>query len=322
MRTIKLNSWVLLLILTFIFCLYSYYQLSIKQRYYQKSFIISKGQGIKGISKTIFKKDNLLQLAAVFQLYIESKISNKYVIPGEYNLSGSYSLNQITKKIISGDRVIRKIVIPEGYNIYQIKLAFEKAEGLVGSFPSNIEEGKLLPDTYYYFWGDLRSQVVKTMQDSMDKFLTKNFQTSVLIADRKRLLTLASIVEKETSVPQERARIAGVYLNRLSIGMILQADPTVIYGITNGQTDFNYKLTKVDLLQASPYNTYLIKGLPPTPIACPGKDSILAVINPELTKDLYFVADGDGKHNFARSLTEHNLNVKAYKEKRKLNTPK
>ena len=305
----------MLILLTTLSCLYG---LITNENVYDKRFIINKGQGIVDISDIIFEDNKSLKFALIANLYYHSKINKHYVIPGEYSLKGRFSISKISKELISGNRVVRKIIIPEGFNIFQIKKLFERSEGLIGVFPDAVEEGSLMPDTYHYFWGDKISDIVHKMHNEMEKFTNQIFKPNDQIADINKMLTLASIVEKETSHPSERSMIAGVYLNRLKLGMILQADPTVIYGITNGQTDFNYKLTKNDLLTYTVFNTYMLKGLPPTPIGCPGKDSIIAVMHPLDTNNFYFVADGTGKHNFAVNLQNHNINVKNYRDQKKL----
>ena len=312
----RLSGFKFLTIIIFISILFSFkvfHDLNFSERLFEKRLLIGQGQGIKQISGSLFNDNPPLKLLLILNLYYEAKVNKKYVIPGEYSFKGKLSLRKIVNDITTGNRVIRKIVIPEGFNIYQIKIVLKNSEGLFGAIPTEIEEGSLMPDTYYYFWGDKYLELIRKMKVSMDSFVEKNFKSTKLISDINKLLTLASIVEKETSYPQERPIIAGVYLNRLRIGMILQADPTVIYGITNGETDFNYLLTKADLLSPSPFNTYLVKGLPPKPIGCPGKASILAVINPTITDNYYFVADGNGKHNFASNLSGHNNNVLIYR---------
>ena len=255
-----------------------------------------------------------------FFLYslILSKTEHKFLITGEYHFSGHANMQQVLERLIKGDRYIRRITIPEGYTIYQIKQIVDATEGLIGEISKDIKEGELLPDTYFYFWGDHKNKIVGKMKEAMEEYLDKVFVMKPFLSDKRSLLTLASIIEKETGQAEERARIAGVFLNRLKKNMLLQADPTVIYGITNGQTDFNYKLTKADLRKDTPYNTYLYTGLPPEPIACPGKEAILAALNPLLTDELYFVADGVGSHNFATTLKTHNKNVLYYKQNRQI----
>ncbi len=285
----------------------------------EKSIIIESGLSNLEIGKTLHREGIVGQwLPFVLSSTISSRIYHQYIIPGEYHFSGDTSMQQVLERLIKGDRYIRRITIPEGYTLYQILKMINTSEGLMGSISVDIKEGELLPDTYFYFWGDSKNQIIAKMKQSMDDFLDKVFVTKPYLNDKRSLVTLASIIEKETGKAEERGRIAGVFLNRLQKNMLLQADPTVIYGITNGQTDYNYRLTKADLSKDTPYNTYLYVGLPPEPIACPGKEAIMAALNPVLSDDLYFVADGTGRHNFAKTLNTHNQNVSHYKRSRQL----
>ncbi|MDP2194156.1 MAG: endolytic transglycosylase MltG, partial [Alphaproteobacteria bacterium] len=172
-------------------------------------------------------------------------------------------------------------------------------------------EGFVLPETYAYVYGESRQKILDRMKLSMDRFLA-SVQELVInhsyIQTPYELLTLASLVEKETGIASERPLIAGVFLNRLKLGMPLQCDPTVIYGITYGDK-LERALTRQDLKTDTPYNTYTRKGLPQGPIACPGRSAILAVLYPQVSNYLYFVASGTGGHRFAESLSEHNKNV-------------
>lgn len=298
---------------------YAYFRFTNTKIIAEKSFVIESGLSTIDISKKLQTEEvisNWVPFAFAGILY--AKFGNKYIIPGEYHVSGETSMKKLMERLLKGDRYIRKVTIPEGYTLFQIKQLLNAAEGLVGEWSINVKEGELLPDTYYYFWGDSKNQIIAKMKQAMDDLLDSVFIANEHLNDRHSLLTLASIVEKETGIGEERPRIAGVFINRLKRKMILQADPTVIYGISNGQTDYNYRLSKADLAINTPYNTYLYNGLPPGPIACPGKSSIIAALNPLSTTELYFVADGSGKHNFASSLSAHNDNVSFYKRSRKL----
>ena len=203
--------------------------------------------------------------------------------------------------------MVRKAIIPEGYTAFQINKYISGLEGLKGEITQQYPEGYLMPATYFYYWGDSRQSILDRMHKEMTSFLNNN-----QITNPREILTLASIVEKEARVDEERPIVASVYLNRMKIRMPLQADPTVIYAIYAGQTDFRHNLTKQDLSYDSPYNTYTNRGLPPGPIANPGKAAIQAVLSPASTTYLYFVADGVGRHRFATSLIEHNKNVQIY----------
>ncbi|MEL6336871.1 MAG: endolytic transglycosylase MltG, partial [Pseudomonadota bacterium] len=178
------------------------------------------------------------------------------------------------------------------------------------------EEGSLAPETYFVARGDSRTEVLRRMQVAQQQILDQawgNRQAALPLAGPNEVLILASIVEKETGVDGERGQVASVFVNRLNRGMPLQSDPTVIYGITKGQGGLGRGLRRSELDRRTDWNTYRIPGLPITPIANPGREAIEAVVNPEQTPFLYFVADGTGGHAFSRTLEEHNRNVAVWR---------
>ena len=235
---------------------------------------------------------------------------------GEYNIKKNSSIVDILNTLSSGKSVIHKIVLPEGITVTEVVNALNSISILQGSLTTPIDEGTLMPSTYFYSYGDNRNNLISIMQSKMSKILdeasTQLTNTSP-IKNKHELLVLASIIEKETSIEQERSLVAAVFLNRLKKGMKLQADPTTIYAITLGKYKLERALTKKDLTIQSPYNTYYINRLPPAPICCPGKKSIEAVIHPAQSEALYFVADGNGGHNFSETLNEHIKNIEKYK---------
>ncbi|CAO4838550.1 MAG: Endolytic murein transglycosylase [Holosporales bacterium] len=232
---------------------------------------------------------------------------------GEYAVPVRVSAWDMAKILASGKTVVRKLTVVEGTSVRQIIKALQENPILKGEITRIPNEGFILPETYLYFYGDDRQSILDKMEKNMHQFLATlgNIQ-SPFIKNIHDLVTLASLVEKETAMGAERPLVAGVYLNRLKINMPLQCDPTVIYAIMQGEK-LDRPLSKADLQSASPYNTYKVKGLPPGPIACPGKASILAVLNPAQTQSLYFVANGQGGHAFADNLNDHNVNVRQWR---------
>jgi UPF0755 protein len=234
---------------------------------------------------------------------------------GEYALPGGASMADITAILVSGKSIQHKLTAPEGRTsdmIYRIVAADPVLVGDAGPVPA---EGSLLPETYLFVRGETRARLLAKMARAQQQFLAQQWasRTSGLpLASPRQAVTLASIVEKETALPEERRHIASVFVNRLKDGMRLQSDPTIIYGLTRGYP-LGRGIRQSEIEGATPYNTYAIDGLPPTPIANPGKDAIAAVLNPEDTKDLYFVANGKGGHVFAASMAEHERNVAAWR---------
>lgn len=241
---------------------------------------------------------------------------------GEYLFPAGLSMHRIMDLLLSGKTVMRRITLPEGITSTEAAVMIEAAEGLEGELDSIPPEGSLLPETYNYSRGDTRRVLVARMRTAMQEELTQlwpNRAPNLPLASPEEAVILASVVEKETGLADERPKVASVFINRLRAGMRLQSDPTVVYGITHGAGLLGRALTRKDLQTPSDYNTYLIDGLPPGPIANPGKAALEAVLKPADTEYLYFVASGDGGHVFAKTLDEHNRNVAKW---RKLNRSK
>lgn len=238
--------------------------------------------------------------------------------PGEYEVKKGMSAGDILSLLQSGKTVQRFVTVPEGMPsimVWERLMAEKRLKGEV-AVPA---EGSVLPDTYAYTTGETRAAVLKRMQAAMDKAFAELWakrSPRTAAKDRNQAITLASIVEKETGVPAERRTVAGVYTNRLAVGMRLQADPTIIYPITRGKP-LGRRILRSEILAVNDYNTYAMIGLPKGPIANPGKASIAAVLDPEPNDYLYFVAKGDGGHIFARTLAEHNANVQKWYEIRR-----
>jgi UPF0755 protein len=223
---------------------------------------------------------------------------------------------EVMQRLAAGKTVVRRLTLAEGLTSWAAVSLIKAAEALEGAIATVPPEGALLPETYHYSYGDSRSAIVERMRQSMQEVLDDAWarrQPDLPLQSPQEALTLASIVEKETARPDERAHIAGVFINRLKRGMRLQSDPTVAYGLTDGKAPLERPLTRADLRQASPYNTYVIDGLPPGPICNPGRAAIEAVLQPKETRDLYFVADGNGGHAFAETYAKHRRNVRKWR---------
>ncbi len=231
---------------------------------------------------------------------------------GEYAFMPGVSVREVLDELRTGKSILHKLTIPEGLSTVQALARIREHPALVGQITVVPDEGVLLPDTYLFTRGKQRDALLRQMMRAQERLLAELWpkrQQGLPLKTPREAVILASIVEKETAVPEERRRIAAVFINRLKKGMRLQADPTVIYGITKGWP-LGRPLTKKDLRTETPWNTYIIRGLPPTPIANPGRASIEAVLNPLETDELYFVADGSGRHLFAADLKTHNRNVR------------
>ena len=211
-----------------------------------------------------------------------------------------------------------RITVAEGVTSWNIIEALKGADFLSGEAPEELPaEGTLAPDTYEVAKGTSRADVIRRMEAAQEAILAEAWELradDLPISSQDEALILASIIEKETSVPDERGLVAGVFTNRLRRGIRLQTDPTVIYGITQGQGTLGRGLRRSELRRETPWNTYTIDGLPPTPIANPGRAAIEAALNPEATDYIFFVADGTGGHAFAATLPEHNANVARWRQ--------
>ncbi len=280
------------------------------------TLIIEKGEGTNHIANKL-KNAGVIDSIFIFKLAARASLADRIFKAGEYTFEPQISVRGVMKKISGGDVVKRKITIPEGLTYKEIRQILLDEEGLRGP-PLEFAEGALLPETYDFRWGDKRTDLMRRMANNMNSTVKEAWEGRAFdlpISSPEELLTLASIIEKETSIDGERGIIAGVFVNRLRKNMRLQSDPTVIYGASNYKGDITWKHLK----EAHPFNTYVHKGLPPSPIASPGKAAIFAAANPEATEALFFVADGNGGHVFAKTYTEHKINVAAMLERQKNN---
>jgi UPF0755 protein len=258
--------------------------------------------------------------------YFRLSGQSRLIKAGSYELEAGLTPATLLQKLVRGEQATRSVTLVEGWTFAQVRQALAKAEhlkpdtaaltgaqimALLGAQQQH-PEGRFFPDTYSYAKGSNDLNVLKRAYQAMDRQVAEAWAQrapDVAITSPEQLLNLASIVEKETGRSSDRPMIAGVFSNRLRIGMLLQTDPTVIYGLGEA---FNGNLRKRDLLADTPYNTYTRAGLPPTPIAMPGKSSLQAAANPAPTKALYFVARGDGSSQFSATLDEHNRAVNQF----------
>ncbi len=288
-------------------------------------FVVEKGQGVGAIANKL-ADENVISNVLLFRIAARATGADTSIHAGEYRFEAGASMQAVLKTMKDGAIYQRQFTIPEGLTSWQIVQRLNEVEELEGEITSVPKEGSLMPDTYNYVLGETRQDKIDQMQQAMDRFLfalERNKPEGAPLLSRGEAVILASIVEKETAVGDERQRIAGVFHNRLKKGMKLQTDPTVIYAITGGkikdegQGPLGRRLLTKDLQFDSPYNTYKYAGLPPGPIANPGRASLEAVFNPEKHNYYYFVADGTGGHVFSKTLDEHNSNVAKWRKIRK-----
>src|SRR5437016_1652609 len=232
--------------------------------------------------------------------------------PGEYLFQKHASLRDVIGTIVEGKVVQHAITIPEGLTSEQIVARLSDNDIFSGSVREIPREGTLLPETYKFPRGTTRDQVIQRMQQTQKRVLAEIWErrnSDIPIKSPEQLITLASIVEKETGRADERSRVAAVFTNRLRQKIKLQSDPTIIYGLVGGKGTLGRPIKRSEITQPSPYNTYVIEGLPPGPISNPGRASLEASANPARTRDLYFVADGSGGHAFTETYDQHQKNV-------------
>ena len=272
---------------------------------------IPRGLGIKDISD-VLAREGVIDQPWVFMggvLVLKSRGDLKY---GEYQFAKNASLADVVETMIENKVVQHAFTVAEGLTSEQIVARLLENPSLSGQIKEIPREGTLLPETYRFTLGMPRDQIVQRMQQAHKRVLAEVWDHRMADLPYKtpeQLVTMASIVEKETGKAEERTRVAAVFTNRLKSKMRLQSDPTIIYGLTGGKGALGRPILRSEIDQATPYNTYVIDGLPPGPIANPGRASLEAAANPARTKELYFVADGTGGHAFADSYAEHQKNV-------------
>ena len=276
-----------------------------------KTVVIHKGAGVERIAATLLA-NGVIDDPFLFGAGARLTGRGRVMRAGEYRFPARISIDGAIALLARGETVRRRFTVAEGLTVREVLDLVAADEGLTGDVPPGVEEGALLPETYLFSLGDSRAGLVRRMRESMTATLRRLWggrAADLALATPREALVLASIIERETGLASERARISAVFHNRLRRGMRLQSDPTVAYALTLGRARLDRPLARSDLRIDSPYNTYRVNGLPPTPIANPGRASIAAALHPARTDELYFVADGTGGHAFARSFSEHLKNV-------------
>lgn len=278
--------------------------------------VVRRGSGLSGIAQQL-SEAGIVGQPTLFVAGARLTGAGHELKAGEYAFPAGVSIGAVLDQMRAGKTVVRRLTVPEGLTSADIMALLQAEPALTGGSGTIPPEGSLLPETYHYAYGDNRAELVQRMQAAMKTALDelwKDRSPDTAVKSQRELVTLASIVEKETGVSAERARVAGVFVNRLGAGMKLQSDPTVAYALTEGRRPLGRLLARADLRVDSPYNTYQVEGLPPGPIANPGRASLIAVLHPERHEFLYFVADGSGGHAFAKSLSDHNRNVAHWRQ--------
>lgn len=279
-------------------------------------FTVERGASVMDIAREL-KARGAVRDVVVFRLAAQVYARERGLKAGAYEVEAGESLRDVLAKIESGRMKMLPITVAEGLTSAMIADIVAKSEVLTGPMPETPPaEGSLLPETYMVLRGATRAETLARMradqQALIDELWPRRAQ-GLPIRTPEEAIILASIVEKETGIASERPRVAAVFVNRLKQGIPLQSDPTIIYGLTKGRP-LGRGIRKSELERRTPYNTYFIPALPPTPIANPGREAIAAVLNPPSTNELYFVADGTGGHVFAETVEEHNRNVARWRE--------
>ena len=282
----------------------------------EKIVVIPKGAGTSGIAK-VLADAGVIENPLVFKIGARLTAEGLPLHAGEFKFPASVSPRGAMRVLIEGKVVLHRLTIAEGLTVSEVYDLLAAQPDLEGPVPPKPAEGTLLPETYFFVLGDTRAQLVDRMRSEMTVQLADLWaqrDKEIPLASPEEAVTLASLVEKETSKDNERPRVAAVFYNRMQKGMALQSDPTVIFALTDGKGKLDRTLTTADLKLDSPYNTYLNAGLPKGPIANPGLAALKAVLKPSKTKELYFVADGTGGHAFAETLDQHNKNVAKWRK--------
>ncbi len=281
--------------------------------------VFPRGADLRRIAR-LLHENGVIDRPGVFRAAVRALGKSRRLKAGEFRFPPGVSPMGAMNILVDGETVVRRFTLPEGLTRARALELLSKAEGLVGAVDArDVEEGRLLPDTYHFGFGDRRADLLARMRTAMTDTLDALWQArapDLPLDGPREALILASIIEKETASADERARISGVFINRLGRGMRLQSDPTVAFALTGGKEPLGRELTRRDLRVRHPYNTYVVDGLPPGPICNPGRKALEAAVRPARTDALYFVADGAGGHAFARTLKEHLVNVSRWRRLR------
>jgi UPF0755 protein len=272
---------------------------------------VPRGSGMRDIAD-ILSREGVIDQPWLFIGGVLVLKAREDLKAGEYEFKAHSSMRDVVATIVEGKVVAHLVSIPEGLTSEQIVARLLQDNVLAGDIKQIPREGSLLPDTYNFARGITREQMVQRMQQAQQRLLHEIWEhraPDLPLKTPDQLVVLASLVEKETGKPEERTRVAAVFVNRLKQRMKLQSDPTIIYGLVGGKGTLGRPIMKSEIEQPTPYNTYIIDGLPPGPIANPGRASLEATANPARTRELYFVADGTGGHAFAETYEQHQKNV-------------
>ncbi len=278
---------------------------------------VPRGSGVEEITRRL-AESGAIDRPWLFRIALRLSGRDRRLQAGEYRLTARITPGRILDMMQRGEVLLRRITVPEGLTVAEVYALLEAVPFLTGELPQPPPaEGRLLPETYLFPRDAPRRIVVRRMQTALEEALAEAWAQrapDLPLATPEEALILASLIEKETSLPEEYPIVAAVFVNRLRKGMRLQSDPTVIYALTGGEKRLDRRLTRADLTIDSPYNTYRRDGLPPTPIANPGRLALLAAVRPADVDYLYFVADGTGGHAFSRTLAEHNRKVREWRK--------
>jgi UPF0755 protein len=282
----------------------------------ERTVMIARGQGVRDIAEQL-RREGIIDQPLLFTIGAFVTRVGDELKAGEYLFEREASMRNVLELLVEGRSIQHQVTIPEGLTSEQIVAKLTEADVLTGAVRDIPKEGTLLPETYKVTRGTSREQLVQRMVAAHRRLVQEVWERrspDLPLRSPEELVTLASIVEKETGKADERTRVAAVFINRLQRRMRLQSDPTVIYGIAGGKAALGRGLQRDEVDRPTPYNTYVIDGLPPGPIANPGRASLEATANPSRTKELYFVADGTGGHVFADNYEQHMKNVARWRD--------